>query len=325
MNIFVAGHQGMVGKAITQRLQDQGHEVLTRTRAQLDLTDQTAVRRFLSQQHIDEVYVAAGKVGGIHANSQYPAEFLYDNLAIASNLIHGSFVAGIRRLLYLGSSCIYPRMAAQPMREEALLSGTLESTNEPYAIAKIAGIKLCETYNRQYGHSHGIDFRSVMPTNLYGPGDNYHPENSHVLPALLQRFHDAKTLGWPEVQVWGSGKARREFLYVEDLADGCLHVMNMDKRSYDANVEPTNSHINIGTGQEVSIEDLAALICTVVGYTGEIRFDASRPDGTPRKLLDVSRLDRMGWKHRVPLVEGVYRTYADFLNAVPRNRQAHYG
>lgn len=320
MKIFVAGHQGMVGRAIAERLGAQGHEVLTRSRAQLDLTNQQAVQQFFGGQHVDEVYMAAGKVGGIHANTQYPAEFIYDNMAIAANVIHGAFKTGVRKLLYLGSSCIYPRMADQPMREEALLSGHLEHTNEPYAIAKIAGIKLCESYNRQYGTTHGLDYRCVMPTNLFGPGDNYHPENSHVLPALLQRFHDAKAEERPSVLVWGSGKARREFLYVDDMADGCLHVMNIDKPLYDIHTTPTSSHINVGTGHEVSIAELATLIASVVGYSGEIRFDSGKPDGTPRKLLDVSRLDKMGWKHKVSLADGVDRTYSAFLSGTPRNR-----
>jgi GDP-L-fucose synthase len=312
MRIFVAGHHGMVGQALARRLGAMGHEVVTRRRAELDLLDQAAVARFFAAEPLDQVYLAAARVGGIHANATYPAQFIYENLTIAANVTHQAFLAGVRRMLFLGSSCIYPRLAAQPMREEALLGGELEPTNEPYAIAKIAGLKLCESYNRQYGVSHGIDYRSVMPTNLYGPGDNYHPENSHVVPALIQRFHRARIAGAPAVTIWGSGQARREFLYVDDMAEGCIGVMDLPRADYLRQTEPMRGHINLGTGEDVSIAQLAALVRDVVGYTGEIRHDLSRPDGAPRKLLDVSRANAIGWRARVPLAEGLRRTYAAF-------------
>ena len=313
MRIFVAGHHGMVGQALTRRLGDMGHEVVTRRRVELDLLDQAAVARFFTVEAIDQVYLAAAKVGGIHANATYPAQFIYENLMVAANVTHQAFLAGVKRMLFLGSSCIYPRLAEQPMREEALLGGALEPTNEPYAIAKIAGLKLCESYNRQYGASHGIDYRSVMPTNLYGPGDNYHPENSHVVPALIQRFHQAKVAGLPSVSIWGSGHARREFLYVDDMAEGCIGVMNLPQADYAAQTDPMRGHINLGTGEDVAIAELASLIRGVVGYTGDIRYDTTRPDGTPRKLLDVSRATAIGWHARVSLAEGLRRTYAAYL------------
>jgi GDP-L-fucose synthase len=312
MRIFVAGHHGMVGQALTRRLGEMGHDVLTRRRAELDLLDQAAVARFFATEAVDQVYLAAARVGGIHANATYPAQFLYENLMIAANVTHQAFLAGVQRMLFLGSSCIYPRLAAQPMREEALLGGELEPTNEPYAIAKIAGLKLCESYNRQYGASHGIDYRSVMPTNLYGPGDNYHPENSHVVPALIQRFHLARLAGAPSVSIWGSGQARREFLYVDDMAEGCIDVMNLPRAAYLQQTQPMRGHINLGTGEDVSIAGLAELVRDVVGYAGEIRYDVSKPDGAPRKLLDVSRANAIGWQARVPLAEGLRRTYAAF-------------
>lgn len=313
MRIFVAGHHGMVGQALTRRLGEMGHEVVTRRRAELDLLDQAAVARFFAGEAIDQVYLAAAKVGGIHANATYPAQFIYENLMVAANVTHQAFLAGVKRMLFLGSSCIYPRLAEQPMREEALLGGALEPTNEPYAVAKIAGLKLCESYNRQYGASHGIDYRSVMPTNLYGPGDNYHPENSHVVPALIQRFHQAKAAGAPSVSIWGSGQARREFLYVDDMAEGCIDVMNLPQAGYAAQTEPMRGHINLGTGEDVAVAELASLIRGVVGYAGDIRYDTSRPDGTPRKLLDVSRANAIGWRARVSLAEGLRRTYAAYL------------
>jgi GDP-L-fucose synthase len=308
--VYVAGHRGMVGSAIVRQLQRRGRdEIVTRTHAELDLVDQAQVRAFFAAQQPDKVVVAAAKVGGIHANNTYPAEFIYENLMIEANLVHEAWRAGVRELLLLGSSCIYPRMAPQPMREDALLTGTLESTNEPYAIAKIAGIKLCESYNRQYG----TDYRSVMPTNLYGPGDNYHPENSHVIPALLRRFHEAKMAKAPEVVIWGTGKPRREFLYVDDMAEASVHVMDLDDATYRANTQPMLSHINVGFGEDISIADLAALIGKVVGYDGHIAYDASKPDGTPRKLMDVSRLRALGWAPRVGLEEGLALAYKDFL------------
>lgn len=305
----------MVGQTLTRRLAGLGHEVVTRTRAELDLLDQAAVARFFATERIDQVYVAAAKVGGIHANMTYPAQFIYENLLIAANITHQAFVADVKRLLFLGSSCIYPRLADQPIREDALLTGKLEPTNEPYAIAKIAGIKLCESYNRQYGATHGIDYRSVMPSNLYGPGDNYHLENSHVVPALIQRFHLAKISRAPSVLIWGSGRARREFLYVDDMVEGCLDVMNLPRAAYDQHTDPMRGHINLGTGEDVSIAELVEQIREVVGYEGAIRYDLAQPDGAPRKLLDVSRAAIFGWRATVPLAEGLRRTYADYQKA----------
>ena len=317
MRIFVAGHRGMVGSAILRRLEAQGVETITRTRAELDLTSQADVRAFYERAKPDAVVVAAAKVGGIHANNTFPADFIYENLMIETNLIHGAFQGGVDRLLFLGSSCIYPRGAAQPMADNALLTGTLEPTNEPYAIAKIAGIKLCESYNRQ----HGTDFRSVMPTNLYGPGDNFHPTNSHVLPALIRRFHEAAVQGLGEVAVWGSGRPMREFLHVDDMAEACLFMMNLDRATYAQHTTPMLSHINVGTGTDVSIAELAQLVAVVTGYTGRITFDATKPDGTLRKLMDVSRLASMGWTAKTPLTEGLRQTYAWFLDNYPTLRQ----
>jgi len=310
MRIYVAGHRGMVGGAILRRLQAQGAETITRTHAELDLTDQRAVATFMATERPDAVILAAAKVGGIHANNTYPADFIYENLMIQSNVIHQAFAHGVRRLLFLGSSCIYPRMAPQPMREDALLTGTLEPTNEPYAIAKIAGIKLCESYNRQ----HGTDYRSVMPTNLYGPGDNFHPSNSHVLPALLRRFHEAARDNLPTVTIWGTGTPMREFLHVDDMAEASLFVLDLPREVYDANTEPMLSHINVGTGTDVTIRELATLIAEVTGFTGDIAFDTTKPDGTPRKLMDVSRLAAMGWTARTGLRDGIAETYRWFLD-----------
>lgn len=308
--IYVAGHRGMVGSAIVRSLEAQGHErIITRTHAELDLTDQAAVRDFFATEKPDAVYLAAAKVGGIHANATYPAEFLYANLMLEANVVHEAWRSGVTRLLFLGSSCIYPRLAAQPMAEDALLTGKLEPTNEPYAIAKIAGIKLCESYNRQYG----TDYRSVMPTNLYGPGDNYHPDNSHVLPALIRRFHEAREAAAPSVVIWGTGTPKREFLYVDDMAAACVHVMDLPRDRYAASTEAMNSHINVGCGEDLSIAELAQLVGDVVGYRGEIRCDASKPDGAPRKLLDISRIRALGWAPRVGLREGIARAYQDFL------------
>ena len=308
--VFVAGHQGMVGSAIVRALEKAGDaEIITRTRSELDLLDQAAVFRFFNQHAVDEVYLAAAKVGGIWANNTYPAEFIYQNLIIEANIIHGAFQAGVRKLLFLGSSCIYPKLAEQPIAESSLLQGALEPTNEPYAIAKIAGIKLCESYNRQYG----TDYRSVMPTNLYGINDNFHPENSHVVPALLRRFHEAKMQNLPSVTVWGSGSPMREFLYVDDMAGACLHVMNLPKEVYGEHVLPMSSHINVGTGKDCTIRELANTIAHAVGYQGEILWDTGKPDGTPRKLLDVGLLKRLGWQYSVELDEGIERTYQWFL------------
>jgi nucleoside-diphosphate-sugar epimerase len=309
MRIYVAGHRGMVGGAILRRLQAQGAQTITRTHAELDLTDQQAVRAFMAAERPDAVILAAAKVGGIHANNTYPGQFIYENLMMQANVIHQAHAAGVSRLLFLGSSCIYPRMAAQPMREDALLTGTLEPTNEPYAIAKIAGIKLCESYNRQYG----TDYRSVMPTNLYGPGDNFHPDNSHVLPALLRRFHEAARDGRDTVTIWGTGTPMREFLHVDDMAEASLFVLDLPRATYDANTQPMLSHINVGTGTDVTIRELAEIIATVTGFTGQIAFDPTKPDGTPRKLMDVSRLAAMGWTAKTPLRDGIAETYRWFL------------
>jgi nucleoside-diphosphate-sugar epimerase len=309
MRTYVAGHRGMVGGAILRRLQAQGVDTITRTHAELDLTSQAAVAAFMAAERPDAVILAAAKVGGIHANNTYPAEFIYENLMIQSNVIHQAFAHGVRRLLFLGSSCIYPRMAQQPMREDALLTGTLEPTNEPYAIAKIAGIKLCESYNRQYG----TDYRSVMPTNLYGPGDNFHPANSHVLPALLRRFHEAARDGHDRVTIWGTGTPMREFLHVDDMAEASLFVLDLPHETYVANTDPMLSHINVGAGTDVTIRDLAVLIAEVTGFTGQIDFDTTKPDGTPRKLMDVSRLAAMGWTAKTGLRDGIAQTYDWFL------------
>jgi len=304
--IYVAGHRGMVGAAIVRALQGAGEtSLLTRTHRELDLTDQKAVRAFFVEQRPAQVYLAAARVGGIHANDTYPAEFIYENLMIEANVIDAAYRSGVERLLFLGSSCIYPRLAEQPMREDALLTGPLEPTNEPYAVAKIAGIKLCESYNRQYG----TDFRSVMPTNLYGPGDNFDLGNSHVIPALLRKFHDAKTRGAGEVEVWGTGSPRREFLHVDDMASACLHVMALSRDRYRAHTEPRLSHINVGTGTDVTIAELAHLVAEVIGFEGGLRFDTSKPDGAPRKLLDVSRLQALGWRATYDLRSGLIGTY----------------
>lgn len=314
--IYVAGHRGMVGSAIVRQLLAQGHPVeriVTRTHAELDLTNQAEVNSFFEKEKPDQVYLAAAKVGGIHANNTYPAEFIYSNLMVEANVIDAAFRNGVQKLLFLGSSCIYPKLAEQPMREDALLTGTLEPTNEPYAIAKIAGIKLCESYNRQYGQSHGVDYRSVMPTNLYGPGDNYHPENSHVIPALIRRFHEAKISNAPTVAIWGTGTPKREFLYVDDMAAACVHVMNLDKAIYDQHTLPMLSHINVGSGEDVTILQVAQTVARTLGYTGQILTDPTKPDGTPRKLMDSSRLNALGWKPQVGLDAGLQAAYKDFL------------
>jgi len=314
--IFVAGHQGMVGSAVIQHLQALGYtNIITRRRDELNLLDQAAVHAFFEHEDIDQVYLAAAKVGGIHANNTYPADFIYENLMIEANIIHAAHSVGVQKLLFLGSSCIYPKLAEQPMKEEALLTGALESTNEPYAIAKIAGIKLCESYNRQYER----DYRSVMPTNLYGPNDNFHPENSHVIPALLRRFHEAVQSKADKVVIWGSGTPRREFLHVDDMAAASVHVMELDSKTYQTNTEPMLSHTNVGTGVDCTIRELAETVAHVTGFTGKLAFDSSKPDGTPRKLMDVSRLKALGWKASISLEEGLQNAYQWFLaNAVKR-------
>ena len=327
--IYVAGHRGMVGSAIVRQLQGTAsflavtdprhcerseaihHEIITRTHAELDLTNQAAVNAFFERERPDQVYLAAAKVGGIHANNTYPADFIYDNLMIQSNVIQAAHTHGVQKLLFLGSSCIYPKGVEQPMREEALLTAPLEPTNEPYAIAKIAGIKLCESINRQ----HGRDYRSVMPTNLYGPGDNYHPDNSHVIPGLIRRFHEARVNQAPSVLMWGTGTPRREFLYVDDMAAASIFVMNLDKAHYDANTQPMLSHINVGSGHEMTILEVAQAVARVVGYSGRIELDSSKPDGAPRKLMDSSRLSRLGWQAQVGMEQGLEQAYQDFLKS----------
>ena len=311
--IYVAGHRGMVGSSIVRNLQAKGFSnIVTRTHAELDLTDQQSVKAFFETEKPDQVYLAAAKVGGIHANNTFPAEFIYDNLMVQNNVIHQAFLSGVKKLLFLGSSCIYPKLAEQPMSEDALLTGKLEPTNEPYAIAKIAGIKMCESYNRQYGASHGVDYRSVMPTNLYGPGDNYHPENSHVIPALIRRFHEAKVSNAPEVVIWGTGTPRREFLYVDDMAEASVFVMQLDKKTYDSQTLPMQSHINVGFGSDVTIKELAQAVAKAIGYQGKISFDPSKPDGSPRKWMDSGRLNQLGWKPKIDLESGLRTAYSVF-------------
>lgn len=317
LKIYVAGHRGMVGSAIVRQLLAQGvaqSRIITRTHAELDLTNQLAVQQFFAQEEITQVYMAAAKVGGIYANNTYPADFIYQNLMMQANVIEAAFKNGVKKLLFLGSSCIYPRMAQQPINENELLTGSLEPTNEPYAIAKIAGIKLCESFNRQYGVTHGIDYRSVMPTNLYGPGDNYHPENSHVIPALIRRFHEAKLANAPSVAIWGTGTPRREFLYVDDMAEASVHVMQLAKKKYDQHTKPMQTHINVGSGSDVTIAEVAYAIAHTVGYVGQVEFDTSKPDGAPRKWMDSSRINALGWQAKVNLQHGLAVTYQDFVN-----------
>ena len=309
--IYVAGHRGMVGSAIVKQLKDAGQEnIIVRTHAELDLTDQVAVKNFMQQEKPDYVVLAAAKVGGIHANNVYPAEFIYQNLMMEANIVHQAWAAGCQNLLFLGSSCIYPKHAAQPMTEDALLTGVLEATNEPYAIAKIAGIKLCESYNRQYG----TDYRSVMPTNLYGHNDNFHLENSHVIPAMIRKFHDAKVNQSATVTLWGTGTAMREFLHVDDMAAASIHVLSLSTEQYQSNTEPMLSHLNVGTGVDVTIKELALTIQEVIGFTGEIVWDSTKPDGTPRKLMDVSKVKALGWQPQVSLKDGLTDTYQWFID-----------
>ena len=312
--IYIAGHRGMVGSAILRNLEQKGcTNFVTRTHAELDLTNQAAVQAFFEKEKPSQVYLAAAKVGGIYANNTYPAEFIYQNLMVQNNVIDAAFRNGVQKLLFLGSSCIYPKLANQPMAEDVLLTGALELTNEPYAIAKIAGIKLCESYNRQYGQSHGVDYRSVMPTNLYGPGDNYHPKNSHVIPALIRRFHDAKASQAPKVTIWGTGTACREFLYVDDMAAASVHVMHLPKATYDQHTFPMQSHINVGFGSDITIAELARILGQVVGYQGKIDFDTTQPDGAPRKFMDSSLINSLGWQAQVSLEDGLAFAYKDYL------------
>lgn len=315
--VFVAGHRGMVGSAIVRQLEEKDYtNIVTATHAELDLTNQQAVNEFFQKNQIDQVYLAAAKVGGIHANNEYPADFIYQNLMIEANVIHAAHLNNVQKLMFLGSSCIYPKFAQQPMQESELLTGTLEATNEPYAIAKIAGIKLCESYNRQFGR----DYRSVMPTNLYGPHDNFHPENSHVIPALLRRFHEAVKNGLDEVVIWGSGTPMREFLHVDDMAAASIYVMELDDTTFKANTQPMLSHINVGTGIDCTIRELAETVAKVTGYTGKLSFDATKPDGTPRKLMDVSRLEQLGWKASISLEDGLKNAYQWYLENIEQAR-----
>ena len=313
LKIFIAGHKGMVGSTLVHALKAQNVELITKDRKELDLLNQNEVQKFFKNEKIDQVYLAAAKVGGIHANNTYPAEFIYENLMIQNNIIHNAFLSGVKKLLFLGSSCIYPKNANQPIKEEELLTGKLEPTNEPYAIAKIAGIKLCESYNRQYKKSHGIDYRSVMPTNLYGPGDNYHPENSHVIPGLIYRFHQAKINKLESVTIWGTGTVRREFLYVDDMVRAIIHIMNLEERLYIKHVNSMCSHINVGSGKDLTIKELAENIKQTVGFKVEIYFDPSKPSGTQRKFLDSSRINNLGFKPEISLKEGLTKTYQDYI------------
>ena len=315
LKIFIAGHKGMVGSSLVRLLKKQDVEIITKNKKELNLLNQNQVQSFFKNLKIDQVYLAAAKVGGIYANNIYPAEFIYKNLMIQTNIIHSSFLNGVKKLLFLGSSCIYPKKANQPIKEEELLMGKLEQTNEPYALAKIAGIKMCESYNRQYGKRYDIDYRCIMPTNLYGPGDNYHPENSHVIPGLIYRFHNAKTKNLPSVNVWGTGKPKREFLYVDDMAEASIHIMNVDKKDYDKQTSLRCAHINVGNGKEHTIKEIAENIKKIVGFKGEINFDSTKPDGSPRKFLDCSRLKKLGFKPKINLQEGLKKTYKNFLKA----------
>ena len=311
--ILIAGHKGMVGSALFRLLKTQDVELITKDRKELDLLNYQEVQNFFESKKINQVYLAAAKVGGIHANNTYPADFIYKNLMIQNNVIHNAFLSGVKKLLFLGSSCIYPKDASQPVREEELLTGKLEPTNEPYAIAKIAGIKMCESYNRQYGKSHNIDYRSIMPTNLYGPGDNYHPENSHVIPALIYRFHKAKINNLPNVTIWGTGTPKREFLYVDDMAKASIHLMNLDKNIYDKQTSSMCSHINVGSGKDLAIKELAEIIKEVLGFKGGINFDPTKPDGISKKLLDSKLINSLGFKPEISLKDGLIKTYQDYI------------
>ena len=321
--IYIAGHRGMVGSAIVRELKRKGYSnLIYRTHQELDLTNQLAVKNFLTQERPDQVYLAAAKVGGIHANNTYPADFIYDNLMVQNNVIHQSFKSGVKKLLFLGSSCIYPKLAPQPMTEDALLTGKLEPTNEPYAIAKIAGIKMCESYNRQYSQSHGVDYRSVMPTNLYGPGDNYHPENSHVIPALLRRFHEAKVNSQAEVIVWGTGIPRREFLYVDDMAKASVFVMELEKKQYDQVTNPMQSYLNVGFGSDITIAELTTAVARATNYLGKIVFDTTKLDGSPQKWMDSARINQLGWQPKTTLTDGLNQAYQDFLTSLKLGSRA---
>ena len=313
LKIFIAGHNGMVGSSLVRLLKNQESEIITKDRDKLDLLNQRDVHNFFKDKKIDQVYLAAAKVGGIHANNTYSADFIYENLMVQNNIIHNAFLTGVKKLLFLGSSCIYPKNAKQPMKEEEFLSGKLEPTNEPYAIAKIAGIKMCESYNRQYGKSHDIDYRCLMPTNLYGPGDNYHPENSHVIPGLIYRFHKAKMNNLPSVSIWGTGTPKREFLYVDDMARASIHIMNLDKKTFEKHTSSMCSHINVGSGRDLTIKELAETIKEVIGYKGKINFDPIKPNGVSRKLLDSGRINKLGFKPQISLREGLIKTYQDYI------------
>ena len=319
MRVFIAGHGGMVGSALYRKLSKNANiKIIIRSRDDLNLINQKAVDKFFEENSIDQVYLAAAKVGGIYANNAYSAEFIYENLMIEANIIHSAFKHGVKKLLFLGSSCIYPKLAVQPMSEEALLTGYLEATNEPYAIAKIAGIKLCESYNRQYGQSHDIDYRSIMPTNLYGPGDNYHQKNSHVIPALIRRFHEAKIANAPAVTIWGTGTPKREFLHVDDMASASIHVMNLKYEIYKKHIQPMRSHINVGYGKDISIAELARLIAETIGFKSKMIFDKTKPDGVPQKLMDSSILNKLGWQASISLKDGIRLAYQDFLKSEKR-------
>ena len=317
--IFVAGHNGMVGSSLVRLLKNKDVEIITRDRTELDLLNQEKVQNFFKNEKIDQVYLAAAKVGGIHANNTYPADFIYQNLMIQNNIIHNAFLSGVKKLLFLGSSCIYPKNANQPMKEEELLNGKLEPTNEPYAIAKIAGIKMCESYNRQYGKSHSIDYRCIVPTNLYGPRDNYHSDNSHVIPGMIYRFHEAKINNLESVTIWGTGRSKREFLYVDDMTDASIHVMNVDKKTYDEHTSSMCSHINVGSGSELSIKELAETIKEIVGFKGEINFDPTKPEGSDRKFLDSKRIENIGFTPEINLKEGLIKTYQDYIIKLNEN------
>jgi GDP-L-fucose synthase len=311
--IFIAGHRGMVGSALVRLLQTQEAEIITKDKKELNLLNQKDVQNFFKYENIDQVYLAAAKVGGIHANDTYPAEFIYENLTVQCNVIHNAFLSGVKKLLFLGSSCIYPKNAKQPMKEEELLTGKLEPTNEPYAVAKIAGIKMCESYNRQYGISQGIDYRCIMPTNLYGPGDNYHPENSHVIPGLIYRFHEAKIKNLESVTIWGTGTPKRDFLYVDDMARASIYLMNIDKKIFNEQISRVCSHINVGSGEELSIKEVAEIIKEIVGFKGKTNFDLNKPDGSLRKFLDNERINNLGFKSEISLRRGLFKTYQNYI------------